>query len=187
MAYIPHTIYHIYNQGNNHQNIFLQKRNYTFFLQKMRKYLLPHVDVLAYCLMPNHFHLLVYTRKQACETARNPRTGSTIHDHQVLARALSVLLSSYTKAINKQEGRSGSLFRGNTKHKKCVYEGVATLDNAEDLEYATKCFAYIHNNPVKAELVKKSTDWDFSSARDYAQLRQGSLCNQVLARQLDLL
>lgn len=186
MAYIPNTIYHIYNQGNNHQNIFLQKKNYIFFLHKMRKHLLPHVDVLAYCLMPNHFHFLVYTRAQACETARNPRTGSTIHNHQVLSRSLGVLLSSYTRAINKQEGRSGALFRGNTNHKKCFYEGMATLDKAEDLEYATNYFAYIHNNPVKAKLVENSIDWDFSSARDYAQLRQGTLCNQVLARQLGL-
>lgn len=186
MAYLPNTIYHIYNQGNNRQKIFLQKQNYTFFLQKMRKNLLPYVDVLAYCLMPNHFHFLVYTRKEACEIARNKKTGLPVHNHQALARAIGVLLSSYTRAINKQEGCSGSLFRGHTKSKECFYEGMGRLSHAGNTDYASNCFHYIHNNPVKAKIVKKSTDWRFSSACDYAQLRQGTLCNQALARQLDL-
>lgn len=52
-------IYHIYNQGNNRQRIFFDRENYLFFLRKMREHLLPHVNILAYCLMPNHFHWMV--------------------------------------------------------------------------------------------------------------------------------
>ncbi|MFZ4414303.1 MAG: hypothetical protein ACOYOV_14565, partial [Bacteroidales bacterium] len=55
-------IYHIYNQGNNKQHIFFKRENYLFFLQKIRKHILPYADVLAWCLMPNHFHLLVYVK-----------------------------------------------------------------------------------------------------------------------------
>ena len=56
-------IYHIYNQGNNRQKIFFDRENYLFFLQKMNDYLLPYCDIMAWCLMPNHFHWMVYVRE----------------------------------------------------------------------------------------------------------------------------
>ncbi|RLD54507.1 MAG: hypothetical protein DRJ05_14530, partial [Bacteroidetes bacterium] len=52
-------IYHIYNRGNNKNKIFFSRDNYLFFLKKTRKELSDHLDFLAYCLMPNHFHFLV--------------------------------------------------------------------------------------------------------------------------------
>ena len=52
-------LYHIFNQGNNNQNIFFERDSYLFFLQKLRTYFLPYADVFAWCLMPNHFHLMV--------------------------------------------------------------------------------------------------------------------------------
>ena len=52
-------IYHIFNQGNNRQNVFFNRENYLYFLKKIWKYIIPYCDVLAYCLMPNHFHLMV--------------------------------------------------------------------------------------------------------------------------------
>jgi len=51
-------LYHIYNQGNNQQMIFFNKENYLFFLKKIRIHVLPFADILAWCLMPNHFHLM---------------------------------------------------------------------------------------------------------------------------------
>ena len=59
MKFEPHTIYHIFNQGNNRQPIFFQERNYYFFLEKMKTHLLPYGDIIAYCLMPNHFPLAI--------------------------------------------------------------------------------------------------------------------------------
>ncbi len=52
-------IYHIYNQGNNRQKIFFNRENYLFFLKKIKTYILPYSDIFAWCLMPNHFHLMV--------------------------------------------------------------------------------------------------------------------------------
>ena len=52
-------LYHIYNQGNNKQNIFYNRDNYLFFLKKVNVHILPYADVLAWCLMPNHFHLML--------------------------------------------------------------------------------------------------------------------------------
>ncbi|HSM57092.1 MAG TPA: hypothetical protein VK879_13145 [Candidatus Sulfomarinibacteraceae bacterium] len=57
----PGTYYHIYNRGINDEIIFKEERNYPFFLKKMAHYILPVAEVYAYCLLPNHFHLLVRT------------------------------------------------------------------------------------------------------------------------------
>lgn len=60
MIFEPYQIYHIYNQGNNKQKIYYSDENYIFFLRKIKKHILPFADILAWCLMPNHFHLMVY-------------------------------------------------------------------------------------------------------------------------------
>src|SRR6187551_1515150 len=60
----PETLYHIYNRGNNKQLIFFQERNYEFFMAKAVNEFRNELDFLAYCLMPNHFHFLVYTKPE---------------------------------------------------------------------------------------------------------------------------
>jgi len=59
----PNNLYHIYNQGNNRQQIFFEKENYYFFLRKMSTHLLPYADIIAWCLMPNHFHWMLWVHK----------------------------------------------------------------------------------------------------------------------------
>jgi putative transposase len=59
----PNHIYHIYNQINNRQKIFFNRENYLYFLKKVKQHPLPYADILAWCLMPNHFHLLVAVRE----------------------------------------------------------------------------------------------------------------------------
>ena len=105
------------------------------------------------------------------------------------------MLRSYTNAINKQENRSGALFRKNTKAE-CINcpngispsfikkEGITQLQISNpEKEYPLICFNYIHNNPVKANLVHKASDWEFSSAQDYAGIRNGMLINKELANE----
>jgi putative transposase len=55
MTIEPHQLYHVYNRGNNKQKIFFEKENALDFLRRIRKYLSPNCEILAYCLMPNHF------------------------------------------------------------------------------------------------------------------------------------
>ncbi|HEY0772288.1 MAG TPA: hypothetical protein VGD31_18330, partial [Sphingobacteriaceae bacterium] len=93
---------------------------------------------------------------------------------QQLTENIRLLLSSYTKAINKQQGFAGSLFQPKTKAKLISY-------NDDHLEIA---FHYIHQNPLTSGLVKSMEDWRFSSFSDYAGLRQGTLCNINLAMEL---
>ena len=64
-------IYHIFNRGNNSQKIFFSDENYHFFLQKLKRQILPFADVLAWCLMPNHFHLMIYVNRTEIEIENN--------------------------------------------------------------------------------------------------------------------
>ncbi|MFI5195822.1 MAG: transposase, partial [Chitinophagales bacterium] len=157
--------------GNDKQNIFFKERNYIYFLQKVRKYIETHCDILAYVLMPNHFHFLIHA---------DERTEQLLTDlkmtRNVLSEGIRLLLSAYTKGINKQQERTGNLIQQNTKSK-CVYDA----SNVNESGYASTCFYYIHQNPVRAGLVNKMEDWHYSSYRDYAGLRNGTLCNHNIA------
>ena len=94
---------------------------------------------------------------------------------QKINKAIAIILRSYAQAINKQRKRTGSLFQQKTKAKE--------IDDSDE-QYLLVCFNYIHQNPINAGLVSKMEDWGFSSFRDYAGLRKGTLCNKSLAQQL---
>lgn len=162
MKLYPNNLYHIYNRGNNKQKIFFTKNNYHFFLQKMKIELKPFSDIICYCLMPNHFHFLISTYNN--------------FDPLQLSNGFKTLLSSYTKAINLQEKRSGSLFQQNSKAK-CL----TALTNRKTNNYGLVCFNYIHQNPVNAGIVNKMEDWEYSSFSDYLGLRNGTMCSKNIA------
>ena len=146
-------IYHIYNREVNRQNIFSENSNWLFFLKLMRNYFQPdEVDLLAYCLMPNHFHFLIYIK---CDDF-----GS---------RIMMPFMVSFTRSINHQEKRVGSLFQGTYKAK--------LIDNDESLIHVSR---YIHLNPFRAGLVKNLENWKYSSYPDYLGLRKGKLPNKNL-------
>lgn len=56
--------YHIYNRGNNKENLFLEEDNYVYFLNLISKYLLPVSDTYSYCLLKNHFHILLKIKEE---------------------------------------------------------------------------------------------------------------------------
>jgi putative transposase len=164
----PNQFYHIYNQGNNKEPIFYSRENYIYFLKNFRNKVAINVDVLAYCLMPNHFHFLVHTTE---ESIVKKKVG--IVEITALMNGFRQLESGYAQAINKQQQRSGSLFRQKTKVK-------LIEDTSKD--YLFSVFNYIHQNPLRAGLVERMEDWEFSSFLDYAGLRNGTLCNKELAK-----
>ena len=194
-------IYHIYNQGNNKQKIFLDRENYLFFLKKIKTYILPYADVLAWCLMPNHFHLMVYVRElelpvkdgRLSVSLRHAESDKHASKHRTFNESIGIMLMAYTKALNKQKDRTGKLFREQTKAE-CVNcpkgitpsflkrNGITEINILHpEKQYTQVCFNYIHQNPVKAKLAKQTTDWEFSSAIDYANLRDGKLINKKIA------
>ncbi len=149
-------LYHVYNQGNDRQPIFFSRENYRFFMKKMAKHLSPHCHTLAWCLMPNHFHWMLLVKETAVthQIARSDQMGKL----PPLVNSIAVILRSYTQAINKQENRSGSLFRQKTK-----------AVEIESLEYALTCLHYIDQNPIKAGFAETLEEWEFSSFREYLE------------------
>lgn len=140
MEFFDNELYHIYNRDNNRQPIFFKPDNYLYFLEKVRKFVLPHCDILAYCLMPNHFHFLISSDNR---TVITKLIGD--QNRNILSEGIRNLLQTYTKAINKQNSSTGSLFQQNTKAK-CLSKGSNSYDYI--------CMNYIHQNPMKAKLVK---------------------------------
>ena len=59
---VPRETYHLYNHANGKENLFVEEKNYHFFLNKLSEHILPVCKIYAYCLMPNHFHLLIQVR-----------------------------------------------------------------------------------------------------------------------------
>lgn len=166
-------MYHIYNKGNNSQTIFFTKENYNFFLKKIDNELKPFCDILAYCLMPNHYHLMIQANENSVQVDNSKM--------QKLVRRIGTLQSSYTQAINKQKGISGSLFQQKAKVKSL---SQFFLGATKFQDYALNCFLYIHQNPLNAGLVSRFEDWEFSSFNEYYSINVKSICNTSLAYSL---
>ena len=151
--------YHFYNRGNNRERIFYERDNYLFFLQRLRKYLVPMMDIVAYCLMPTHYHLLAGIKdKQTSEVLKTSEVSPG------LSKAMMRFSVSYTKGMNKRYDRVGALFQG-------AYRGKHVGGD----DYLLHLSRYIHLNPVMDGLVGRAEDWEFSSYQDYIGLRNGTL------------
>lgn len=133
----PSGYYHVWTHANGTENIFREDENYSFFLSKYSFHLSPVVKTFAYCLMPNHIHLLIQVRE-------NPALSAS--------KAFSNLLNSYCQSYNKKYHRKGSLFMSNLKRKKIDTDS-----------YFTRCITYIHQNPAHHGFVKDFTKWKHSS------------------------
>jgi putative transposase len=151
--------YHLFNRGNNREPIFLERNNYLFFLQRIHQYLVPVLDVLAYCLMPTHYHLLVLIKGQ-------PQTSEVSETSEVspVSGAMMRFSVSYTKAMNKRYDRVGSVFQGAFQAKR--------VDSDAYLMHLSR---YVHLNPVLARCGTVPEEWEFSSYPEYIGLREGTL------------
>lgn len=136
--YVNDCYYHLYNRGVEHRNIFLCPEDYLTLLHLFEVYLLdnPHrpqrlktlsgrLDLMAFCLMPNHFHLLI---KQ--------------HDKTAMTEFVRRVFTTYAMYFNKKYKRAGTLFESRYK--------AVLIDKAEYLLHLSR---YIHQNPVN--LLKK--------------------------------
>lgn len=157
LSFAEGNIYHIYNRGVGRQPIFLEEDNYRYTLQLMKKYIGQlEVTVIAYCLMPNHYHFLI--RQDGVQAAG------------LLPQRV---FNSYTKAFNKRYQRSGTLFEGR-------YRAI----HVDRDDYLLHLCRYTHANPVKAGLVSYPEDWSYSNYQEWIGVRNGTLCDVALAEAL---
>jgi putative transposase len=170
--------YHIYNRGNNGENLFYKHENYLYFLRQFNYYLNDYLDTFAYCLLPNHFHLLIRIKEfehfpsltdleSVATDERLSRFQNTsmaiegrdsipqrdgISQPQMISRQFRKLFLSYAQAINKQQNRTGSLFQKNFKRKQ-----------VENEHYFSRLVYYIHSNPQQHEIHPDFTTYPYSS------------------------
>lgn len=156
ITFDPGAYYHLYNRGVNRKTIFFETRNYLYFLFNIERYLLPVADLVAYCLMPNHYHLLIFIKQTSEVTSEVSPTSEVTSE---VSKAMMKISVSYTKTINTNYGRVGPLFQGAFQAKQ-----------VESDLYLSHLIGYIHLNPVASELVESPEEWNFSSFHDYISL-----------------
>jgi REP element-mobilizing transposase RayT len=143
----PGLIYHIVARGNRRQDIFLDQRDYRAYLARLAHYRVRHdASVYAYCLMPNHVHILI-------RTGRVP-----------LSRLMQGIQQSYTQYFNRRHVMVGHLFQGRYKAAVCA-----------DEVYLGTLVHYIHANPVRAGLAANPQLYRYSSHAAYLRGRPTAL------------
>ena len=137
--------YHIYNRGNNSENIFIEEKNYFYFLQLLKKYILPVADIYCYCLLKNHFHIVLKIKDKLPGNFESK-----------IYLPFSNFFNSYTKSINKSYQRNGSLFQEHLKRIK-----------VSDENYLKQLIIYVHLNPVKHQFTEDFKSYKNSSFLAY--------------------
>lgn len=132
-------LYHVIVRGNQRQKTFFNDSDYQAYLERIGRYgKKTSVTVHAYCLMPDHVHLLV-------EMGSEP-----------LSRFMQGLQQSYTQYFNRTHKKVGHLFQGRYKAIVCDKD-----------EYLLELIRYIHQNPLRAKLVRRLEDYPYTSERNY--------------------
>ena len=133
---------HYFNRGVNRMPIVFEAENYAYLIRLMYRFLSSYkVELVAYCLMPNHYHIFLEELEE--------NQGS---------RFIQRVFNSYTQSINKRYDRVGTLFQGSAKHTEIL--------NIED---AANVIGYIHHNPVAAGIAKHPAEWKFSDYNEWAE------------------
>lgn len=152
IQFIPGGHYHIYNRGANRQPIFQSNNNYIYLLRLLKRIAAEsNVTVIAYSLLPNHYHWLLRQ-----------------DDDTPAGKVPSRVFTSYTQAYNLANNRSGVLF-----------ESRYQLIHVESDEYLHQLCRYIHCNPVRHGLVARPEEWLYSNYREWVGLREGTLVDHA--------
>ena len=159
----PDNFYHIFNHAVGKENLFKNHDNYIFSLSRLDNYLSPIAKTFCYCLMPNHFHLLIQITDENTIRILANNYDESFDFHKFIMQKLSNFLNSYAKAFNKQSNRKGALFLDFTKRIKI-----------KDESYFTRLINYIHQNPVHHNFCKFPAEWDYSSYNSIISINKSS-------------
>ena len=155
-------LYHIYTHTNGNENIFRNDENYIYFLKRYQEFISPVATTYAWCLMPNHLHLLVKVKseKEVRTIFSTKIKESFQHQPELLSKNIilqfSHLFNAYSKAYNKFYNRRGSLFMRAFKRKEIANDS-----------YFTSVILYIHRNPLHHGFVTNLADWKWSSYTEF--------------------
>jgi len=137
--FAPGILYHVIVRGNQRQKTFLGPADYQIYLEKLTQYRRQHeVTIYAYCLMPNHVHLLL-------ECGKTP-----------LGKFMQGLQQSYTQYYNRKYKKVGHLFQGR-------YKAILCQKDA----YLLELIRYIHLNPVRSKLANRPQDYRYTGDPAY--------------------
>jgi putative transposase len=138
---LPTYSHHVTQRGNYQQRVFFTEADYNFYLSLVRRNVREHpLIILAFCLMPNHVHFICIPG-----------------DKDSLANVFKVTHMTYSQCINKRNGLKGHLWQGRF------------FSSILDERYLYSAVRYVERNPVRAGLVKRAWDWEWSSARAHAK------------------
>jgi putative transposase len=159
----PGGYYHIYNHAVGTDKLFEKEKDYLYFLSKLKTHVLPVSEIISYCLIPNHFHLVVRIKsfaeveeflknKFGEEKFKKKKTADSYFLSQQISKQYSNLFNTFSKHINFWKGRTGTLFKRNFRRKEI-----------QDMAYLLRLISYIHQNPIDAGLVSQAQQWKYSS------------------------
>ncbi|MEZ4517080.1 MAG: transposase [Chloroflexota bacterium] len=156
-SYVPGSFYHFYNRGAHRESIFREPDNYLFVIKRIKQVAQEaQLTVIAYCLLPNHYHFLV-------------RQDS---DHRAGLLPQRVF-NSYSKAYNKRYDHSGTLFESNYH--------VKLIAHPAHLYHLCR---YIHANPVRHGLVRTVEEWPYSNYLEWVGERDGTLIDPAFVQEM---
>ena len=143
------TFYHIYNRGNNSENIFFQERNYAYFMDLWWKHISPIAETWAYCLLRNHFHATVYIKNKKDLTGFGNLSGLKYKEP---SQYFSNFFNAYARGVNIATQRTGALF-----------ERPFNRIPVDSVSYLVRLIVYIHQNPQKHKFENDFRNWNYSS------------------------
>ncbi len=161
--------YHVYNRAVDKSKLFSNQGNYIYFLKKLDEYLTDYVEIYAYCLLGNHFHLMIriLPEKTIKENLtkyhnNNPDRILSSSKNQISEKSVTQIIShqfkkffqAYAMAYNKQHNRVGTLFQ--TPFKRALVENT---------DYFKSLVYYIHANPKLHGITKDFFNYEWSSYR----------------------
>jgi putative transposase len=167
------SVFHVYNRSNGSEFLFKEEFGREFFIENIKKYILPIAHIYAYCLMKNHFHLLLkikseeiinnlkmrhYLKSQRIEIINefHSKNLQLQSNEKFISQVFSNMFNSYSKSFNIYFDRHGNLFE-RPFHRKLV----------NDESYYKYLFFYIHENPIRGKLYKNFKDSSWSSYNEF--------------------
>lgn len=188
----PKGTYHLYNYAVGYNNLFREVRNYNYFLKKLIPKIKPFCDVLAYCLLPDHFHFIICIKDKSILMdhwkiqiermhAMNDLNGlekssDQVVFNQLIVREFAGVFNSYAQSFNKTYRRKGALFRESFRRD--------AITSDEDL---VKLLCYVHNNPVTHGFAIRREEWSYSSYHSLVSKTNGIVNKENVVRLFETL